>query len=104
MSRIIVKSLPKNVTEDELKKKFNNVGVITDVKVMRTKDGRYVMYLNFRIISITSYRSIARSRQFAFIGFKDESSAEASIKHFNNTYINMTKISVMKAESVRIKR
>ena len=47
---------------------------------MRTKDGR--------------------SRQFGFVGFKETAEADKAIGHFNNTYINMTKITVAEAQSL----
>jgi multiple RNA-binding domain-containing protein 1 len=79
-TRIIVKNLPKNVNEDQLKKKFGEVGVLTDARLMRTKDGR--------------------SRQFAFVGFQLENEASKAVERFNNTYFNTSKISVSYAESV----
>ena len=79
-SRIVVKSLPKNADEKGLTKKFSELGTLTDVKLMRTKDGR--------------------SRQFAFVGFRDAATATKAVKHFNNTYFNTTKMSVSLAESM----
>ena len=73
-TRIIVKNLPKDITEDEIKKHFSPKGVITDVKIMRKEDGR--------------------SRNFCFIGFKTEQSAREAVKYYNQTYLKTLKISV----------
>jgi len=77
-TRIIVKNLPKNITEEEIKKHFSQKGVITDVKIMHKEDGR--------------------SRNFCFIGYKNEQSAKEAIKYFNQTYLKTMKISVETAK------
>jgi multiple RNA-binding domain-containing protein 1 len=73
MSRIIVKNLPKNISEQKIQKLFGDKGVITDVQ-LKFKDGKF--------------------RQFGFVGFKDEESAGEAVKYFNGTYIGSSKISV----------
>ena len=73
-TRIIVKNLPKNITEEEIKKHFGQKGSITDVKIMLKENGQ--------------------SRNFCFIGFKTEQSAKESVKYFNQTYFKTMKISV----------
>ena len=78
-SRIIVKNLPKKITEEEIKNHFSQKGVVTDVKIMHKEDGR--------------------SRNFCFVGFKSEQSAKDAIKYFNQTYLKTTKISVEKAKT-----
>ena len=78
-SRIIVKNLPKKITEEEIKNHFSQKGVVTDVKIMLKEDGR--------------------SRNFCFVGFKSEQSAKDAIKYFNQTYLKTTKISVEKAKT-----
>jgi RNA recognition motif-containing protein len=51
-SRLCIKNVPIHVTEHRLKQLFEARGnVVTDVKIMRLKDGR--------------------SRKFAFVGFRD---------------------------------
>ncbi|CAJ1971923.1 unnamed protein product [Sphenostylis stenocarpa] len=72
MSRICVKNLPKHVAEDELREFFSEKGIITDVKLMRTKDGK--------------------SRQFAFIGYRTEKEAQEAIRYFNNSFLRTSKI------------
>ncbi|XP_010491106.1 PREDICTED: multiple RNA-binding domain-containing protein 1-like [Camelina sativa] len=75
MSRIIVKNLPKYVKEDRLRDVFSQKGEITDVELKRLSDD-------------------GRSRQFAFIGFRNEQEAQAAITYFNKSFIDTLKISV----------
>ena len=77
-TRIMVKNLPKNITEEEIKKHFSQKGVITDVKIMHKEDGR--------------------SRNFCFIGYKNEQSAKEAIKYFNQTYLKTMKVAVETAK------
>ncbi|XP_015958849.1 uncharacterized protein LOC107482784 [Arachis duranensis] len=72
MSRICVKNIPKYVTEDRLREFFSEKGEITDVKLMRTKDGK--------------------SRQFAFVGFRSEHEAQEAIQYFNRSYLDTCRI------------
>lgn len=78
MSRIIVKNLPKGVNEEEIRKVFAVKGTVTDVKVMKTKDGK--------------------ERNFCFVGFKDDNMAKEAIKYFNGTYIRTAKVVVEAAK------
>lgn len=77
MSRIIVKNIPKEITEKELSDHFSKKGVITDVKIMKKENGQ--------------------SRKFAFIGYKKEEDGLNSIKYFNNTFLWTCKIIVESA-------
>ncbi|KAG2390659.1 Polyadenylate-binding protein [Vigna angularis] len=72
MSRICMKNLLKHVAEDELREFFSEKGIITDVKLMRTKDGK--------------------SRQFAFTGYRTEKEAHEAIRYFNNSFLRTSKI------------
>ena len=74
MSRLIVKNLPKNITEERVKSIFGEMGQLTDLKLKFTKNGVF--------------------RRFAFIGFKTHTEAERALKHFNNTFIDISKIQV----------
>lgn len=74
MSRLIIKNLPKQVTADKLKEHFSIKGVVTDVQLKYTKDGKF--------------------RHFGFVGFQTEEQAESALKHFNNSFINTSKIKV----------
>ncbi|KAL6058709.1 Multiple RNA-binding domain-containing protein 1 [Balamuthia mandrillaris] len=76
-TRICVKNLPKHVKEDRLKEHFSQKGEITDVKILRTKDGR--------------------SRMFGFIGFRTAEEAKQARAYFNNTFLDTSKITVEKA-------
>ncbi|XP_054798328.1 uncharacterized protein LOC129303204 isoform X2 [Prosopis cineraria] len=80
MSRICVKNLPKYVAEDRLRDLFSQKGEITDVKLMRTKDGK--------------------SRQFGFIGFRTEDEANEAIKYFNRSYLDTCRITCEVARKV----
>ncbi|XP_034105307.1 probable RNA-binding protein 19 [Drosophila albomicans] len=74
MSRIIVKQLPKQISEEKLRNIFGAKGTITDLQLKYTADGKF--------------------RQFGFIGYSSEAEAEAAIKHFNNTCIQTSRVKV----------
>lgn len=74
MSRLIVKNLPKNITEERVKTIFEEMGQITDLKLKYTKNGVF--------------------RRFAFVGFKTHTEAERALKHFHNTFIDTSKLQV----------
>ncbi|XP_050311762.1 probable RNA-binding protein 19 [Anthonomus grandis grandis] len=76
MSRLIVKNLPKTVTEDKLRELFCNYGTITDVQLKYTKEGTF--------------------RRFSFVGYQNEEDADKAVQNLNNTFINTSKISVEK--------
>lgn len=78
MSRIIVKNIPREISEVQLRDHFSKKGEITDVKIMKKENGE--------------------SRKFAFIGFKSEDQSNEIVKYFNNTYINTCKIQVEAAK------
>lgn len=79
-SRLIIKNIGKNITEDELKKIFNRYGEITDIKIKKTKNGK--------------------TREFAFIGYKNSKQASETLKYFNQTFIKTSKISIEFAKSI----
>lgn len=74
MSRLIVKNLPKNITDTKLKELFSQKGVVTDVQLKYTKDGKF--------------------RRFGFIGYKTEEQAKLAQFFFDQTYIDTCKIIV----------
>lgn len=78
MSRLIVKGIPKEITEEQLKKHLSVKGEITDVKIMKKPNGE--------------------SRKFAFVGFKSEEQGLNAIKYFNNTYIKTCRIQIEEAK------
>ncbi|KAG7770833.1 hypothetical protein KL931_001655 [Ogataea haglerorum] len=79
MSRIIVKGLPLYFSEDKLKTRFQEKGVVTDVKVVRNRQGE--------------------SRRFAFIGYRSQQDAENAVKYFDKTFIDTARISVQLAKT-----
>nr|XP_033342924.1 probable RNA-binding protein 19 [Megalopta genalis] len=74
MSRLIVKNLPKGITDTKLKELFSQKGLVTDVQLKYTKDGVF--------------------RRFAFIGFKSEEQAVAAKEYFDKTCIDTSRISI----------
>ena len=74
-----MRGLPKYLTEDRLKEHFSEKGEITDVKIMRTKEGK--------------------SRQFGFVGFRNADSATQAKDYFNQTYLDTCRVSVSVAKA-----
>ncbi|SCU82281.1 LADA_0C04214g1_1 [Lachancea dasiensis] len=90
MSRVIVKGLPKYLSEDRLKEHLTkrlsqqhigkNVSEsITDIKILKNRAGE--------------------SRRFAFVGFRDESDAFDIVSYFDKSFIDTCKIEVSMAKS-----
>lgn len=73
MSRVIVKNLPKVISEQKIRDVFGQKGVLTDIQ-LKHKDGKF--------------------RQFGFVGYENEESAEEAVKFLNNTFIGTSKIKV----------
>ena len=78
-TRLLVKNLPKHLTEKRFKEHFSKMGVVTDAKIIYTKDGR--------------------SRLFGFIGYRTPDEAKKALKYFNNTFIDTSRVSVELAKS-----
>ncbi|KIH91879.1 hypothetical protein SPBR_01729 [Sporothrix brasiliensis 5110] len=75
-SRVFVKNLPPNITDDQLRKHFSGGGRhITDLKL------------------------IAR-RRIAFIGYRSADEAKAAVRYFNRSFIRMSKLSVELAKPI----
>ena len=72
-SRLIVKNIPKHITEERLREHFSTKGFVTDAKIMKKGD---------------------KSRLFCFIGYKTEGDAAAAKKFFHNTFIDTSRIVV----------
>jgi multiple RNA-binding domain-containing protein 1 len=72
---LIIKNLPKHLTEERMREHFQKSGdfVVTDVKIMRKG---------------------AKSRQFGFVGFKNDRHAKSAKKFFHATYIDTSKIEI----------
>ncbi|SCW01862.1 LAFE_0E08922g1_1 [Lachancea fermentati] len=90
MSRVIVKGLPKYLTEERLKQHFVNrieqrrqgtetKDLITDVKLIRNRLGE--------------------SRRFAFLGFRSEEDALDAVRYFDGSFIDTSKIEVAMAKT-----
>ncbi|KAG0222919.1 hypothetical protein BGX31_008794, partial [Mortierella sp. GBA43] len=79
-SRLIVKNLPKHLTDERFREHFSAIGEVTDAKLMKS--------------------SFGNSRRFGFIGFRTEKEAKAALAHFNNTFIDTSKIIVEKAKEI----
>lgn len=79
MSRLIVKQIPDYYTEQKLKEHFASQGNVTDVKLMKTRQGK--------------------SKKYAFIGYKLDADALAAVKYFDNTFIDTSRILVQVAKT-----
>lgn len=93
MSRVVVKNLPPSgVAEKEIRKHFEDIDNITDVKLMYNQAGIF--------------------RRFAFVGFKSSEAADRAIEKLNNSFIKNNKLSLelckslkdIKPEKVSLKR
>ncbi|RZC31811.1 RNA-binding protein 19 [Asbolus verrucosus] len=62
------------ITEEKIRRLFEEKGTITDVQLKYTADGKF--------------------RQFAFVGYQLENEAEEAIKCLNNMFINTSRIKV----------
>lgn len=62
------------MTEDKIREIFREKGSITDIQLKYTKDGKF--------------------RQFGFVGYEKEESAQEAVDYFNNTFINTSKVTV----------
>ncbi|KAI5192740.1 multiple RNA-binding domain-containing protein 1 [Nematocida minor] len=74
--RIIAKNLPTDSTQQSIREYFSAKGTPTDVRLLTTISGE--------------------SRGVAFIGYKTEEEADASIIHYNRSYYNGCRIKVEK--------
>jgi multiple RNA-binding domain-containing protein 1 len=88
-TRIIIKNLPHNITQQRLKTHFsssqsgqtNFSGQITDAKL------------------VTDPKT-GKSRGFAFVGYKSVEQADKAVEWYNGTYVDQRKVSVEIAKSV----
>ncbi|KAG9287468.1 hypothetical protein G9A89_023840 [Geosiphon pyriformis] len=79
-SRLIVKNLPSNLSDNRFRQHFAAKGEVTDAKIMRTTDGT--------------------SRRFGFIGYRNQKEAQEAMEYFNNTYVDTYKILIELAKPV----
>ena len=73
-SRIVIKNLPKFITEDEIRDIFIKKGYITDINMIRDVNGNF--------------------RRVAFVGYRKIDEAADALKWFNNSLVKNHKISV----------
>ena len=74
MSRLIIKNIPKHLSESDLAAHLaSKGGVVTDAKIMYKNN---------------------RSRLFGFVGFKNEEMAKEAQKYFNRTFLHTSKLDV----------
>ncbi|KAJ2615746.1 Multiple RNA-binding domain-containing protein 1 [Coemansia sp. RSA 1365] len=73
-SRIIVRNLPKHISESRFRSHFDSKGEITDVKLVYTSTGKF--------------------RRFGYIGYRSEQEAQDALAFFNNTFIDTSKVYV----------
>ncbi|VDK89274.1 unnamed protein product, partial [Onchocerca ochengi] len=74
MSRLIVKGLPSNCTEEKLRNYFRSFGKITDCSLKYTRDGKF--------------------RRFAFVGFETDENAQKAREHLRNTFMGASRLTV----------
>ena len=73
-TRLCVKNLPKHCDEKQLRAHFNTTGDVTDVRIIRTQQGK--------------------SRQFGFVGFRSVEAAAPARKFFTRSYIDTSRIEI----------
>ena len=78
-TRVFVSGLPLSFTSDQLKQHFTSKFEVTDAHVLA-------------------------DRRIGFVGFADTKSAQDATRHFNRSYIRMSKISVDLAKPVKVRR
>ena len=74
MSRVIVKNLPKHLSDDRFREHFQKFSPITDAKLMKTSRGT--------------------SRRFGYIGYATEGDAKRAAEYFANSFIDTSRIIV----------
>ena len=74
-SRIFVRGLPQSLNEDDFKKHFSAAHSVTDVRLLP-------------------------HRRIGYVGYKTPQEAKDAVKHFNKSFIRMSKIGVELARPV----
>ncbi|KAJ2379781.1 Multiple RNA-binding domain-containing protein 1, partial [Coemansia sp. RSA 2603] len=73
-SRIIVKNLPKHISDERFREHFSSKGEVTDSKLIYTSSGRF--------------------RRFGYIGFRTEDDAQQAQQYFDGSFIDTSRITV----------
>lgn len=76
-SRIFVRGLPPNLSEDQFRKHFASLSKVTDIKLIPR-------------------------RRIGYVGYKTPEDAAKAVKYFNKSYIRMSRIFVEIARPVRL--
>ena len=101
-TRLIVKNLPKHAKDKDVLALFSECGDITDCKVAKTKcvhayecdvHTRVLYTLNDACSHIVNLRD-GRSRQFAFVGYRQPEQAAAALKHFDKSFMGAARLKV----------
>ena len=71
---MIIKNLPKHLTEERLRTHFGTKGTVTDAKIMKNGD--------------------KKSRLFGFVGYKTEGEATIAKKFFHGSFVDTSRIEV----------
>ncbi|XP_055681247.1 probable RNA-binding protein 19 [Lutzomyia longipalpis] len=74
MSRLIVKNLPKKITDQRIRELFGQKGRITDVQLKYTKEGIF--------------------RRFCFVGYETDEEAQKALSYFNGSFVDTSKVTV----------
>ena len=117
---------PKRLTEKRFREHFSSIGEVTDAKLMKSSYVYLLCYQNHISLSslylsgntlasqrMPSYQNsriallpdscpfrFGNSRRFGFIGYRTEKDAKTALAHFNNTFVDTSKIVVEKAKEV----
>ncbi|KAJ2841131.1 Multiple RNA-binding domain-containing protein 1, partial [Coemansia erecta] len=73
-SRIVVKNLPKHITDERFREHFSSKGEVTDSRLIYAEGGRF--------------------RRFGYIGFRSEEDAKEAQRYFDGTFIDTSRIVV----------
>lgn len=111
MSRVIVKGLPLYADERRLREHLGGIGLLTDVKVVRTRCGAGATgRCGCRAPRLPRCTPRARrhcrdgkSRCFGFVGFKDEAAAQRAVDMFNRSFMDTSRLQVELAKGVRVR-
>lgn len=74
-TRLIIKNLPVDCTEDKLRKFFKSYGKLTDCSLKYTKEGKF--------------------RKFAFVGFETDEAGEKAINATHQSYMGSARLTVI---------
>jgi multiple RNA-binding domain-containing protein 1 len=88
-TRIIIKNLPHNITPIRLKEHFSS-----------SQSGNAFFSANITDAKLVTDPKSGRSRGFAFVGYRTADEAQKAVEWFNDTFVDMRKVSVEIAKPV----